>query len=175
MIFIFCLFLFWIFCFLQWGDIALIMKKEKIIIMLQTKSQRGFKKDSDNIPRTVALAQGLWVCVSNAAPLAPHRQRGELWGHPPGRGPPCETPQLWAPWGSLDEGPRCQGWQDLCHQLLLWKQPGGIPQPGKLQARWGTPETGRGGRSGEPREGSPGDMALVCLVVSCGPGFPSLA
>lgn len=57
----------------------MIMKKEKIIIIrLQTKSQRGFKKDPDNVPRTVALAQGLWVCVSNAAPLAPHRQRGEL-------------------------------------------------------------------------------------------------
>ena len=56
----------------------MIMKKEKIIIMLQTKSQRGFKKDSANGPRTVALAQGLWVGVSNAVPLAPHRQRGEL-------------------------------------------------------------------------------------------------
>lgn len=39
----------------------------------------------------------------------------------------------------------------------------------------GGPLRGEGGRSGEPREGSPGDMALICLLVSCGPGFPSLA
>ena len=44
--------------------------------------------------------------------------------------------------------------------LENFKQGGGPP-------RWG------GGGSGEPREGSPGDMVLVCLVASCSPGFPA--
>lgn len=55
--------------------------------------------------------------------------------------------------------------------VLLWKQPGGIPQPGKLQARWGTPSWGEAGLGS--LGGSPGDTALVCLVIFCGPGFPS--